>query len=158
MYFLIEYPGVYSRISSQYEWIKDTVCNNSTRRPDWCGAPEQQKTCVDSSLKFKVVVNMKWRYKDCAWVGRNPEKRCRKFKLFVSCPSTCGKCDEQEQQCVDFPHRFKVVLKNGMELSKSCTWANTWRCNNFSGLPETCRATCGRCKNRSSSSQPIIIL
>lgn len=32
------YPGVYARISSQFEWIKETVCSNHSEstKPSWC--------------------------------------------------------------------------------------------------------------------------
>ena len=30
------FPGVYARVSSAYDWIKDNVCKNSRYKPDWC--------------------------------------------------------------------------------------------------------------------------
>ena len=30
------FPGVYSRISAQYDWIKTTICENSNTQPLFC--------------------------------------------------------------------------------------------------------------------------
>lgn len=36
---LKDYPGVYSRISDEWEWIKSTICDNhSSPKPDFCGS------------------------------------------------------------------------------------------------------------------------
>ncbi len=34
------FPGVYSRVSSQYEWIRETVCRHSREPPDYFGCNE----------------------------------------------------------------------------------------------------------------------
>ena len=33
-----DYPGVYAKVSAEVEWIKRTVCENSTHPPDWACA------------------------------------------------------------------------------------------------------------------------
>ena len=53
---------------------------------------EIEKDCVDdASLRYKNR-----RRKNCVWVGRKPEKRCRKrwngVRLYDYCPEACGKC------------------------------------------------------------------
>lgn len=150
-----EFPGVYARISAQYDWIKDIVCNNSSRQPAWCGNLVQSPSvapidppvkapppsgCVDSSLRFKVYFNGKYRYKSCNWIKTNSKKRCWKYGVRDMCPSACGTCDT----CSDSPVRFKVIIKE-KNKSRDCNWANNWRCKIYAGVSESCRLTCGTC-------------
>lgn len=51
------YPGVYSRISAQIDWIKETVCNDHSQDtlPDWCtndqvSSSPTTESCEKSSL------------------------------------------------------------------------------------------------------------
>jgi secreted trypsin-like serine protease len=40
-----QYPGVYSRISDQWEWIKSTICDNhSNPKPNYCTEPTLNAT------------------------------------------------------------------------------------------------------------------
>jgi len=68
-------------------------------KPTWGEKPttdevddEIEKDCVDdASLRYKSK-----RRKNCVWVGRKSEKRCRKrwngVRLYDYCPEACGKC------------------------------------------------------------------
>ncbi|GFH44180.1 hypothetical protein CTEN210_00654 [Chaetoceros tenuissimus] len=56
-----EYPGVYAKISSQWNWIRDTICSgHSTPRPDFCEgytapptpSPAPLFECTDTPLDW----------------------------------------------------------------------------------------------------------
>lgn len=138
------YPGVYARISSQYDWIKKTICqtkSNEEAPPTWCDEELAQETCSDSSLRFRVNLNGKKRFRDCKWVAKKPI-RCMKPGVESACRLTCKQCSS----CSDTSTVFKVVRKNdGKKVNRNCTWANNWRCENVEGLDEICSATCGKC-------------
>jgi len=62
---LKEYPGVYSRISSQISWIEKTICaEHSSPKPDFCEPePPKPPTCVDTPGwygRFGSRFNCRW--------------------------------------------------------------------------------------------------
>jgi len=99
-------------------------------------------TCSDTTLRFKVKVNGKLRFKDCGWVRRQ-KNHCNKRGVSAACPSACGTCST----CADSPLRFKVTRSDGSKANKKCGWANSLRCENFVGVPEICRKKCGLCSD-----------
>lgn len=107
-------------------------------------SPTVSNDCVDSTLKFKVRVNGRNRFKNCNWVKQNTA-RCSTNGVSESCPFSCGTCSN----CVDSPLVIKVVRRNGSKMNKKCTWANNWRCNNFDGLGDSCRKRCSTCDSSS---------
>lgn len=146
------YPGVYARVSSQYDWIKSTICEDSSNPPTWCGntpvespvaspvASPTSQSCSDSPLVFRTKVNGRNRFKSCNWVKKNAN-RCSMVGASENCPLTCGTCST----CADSSVKFKIILSNGRKKAKDCSWANTSRCDNIDGVVESCRETCGQC-------------
>jgi len=151
------YPGVYSRVSEAYDWIKDTICapGNSDFPPSWCNSspvssptkspvqspvssPTSSSDCADSPYQFKL--DGKDRYKRCRWVAKNLE-RCNLVGISEVCPKTCGTCST----CVDTPLKFRVVKNDGSTRRRTCNWADANTCAKFDGLPDTCRLSCGNC-------------
>jgi len=100
-----KYPGVYSRISNQIDWIRNQVCqtwkvsssslcpNNNSSSSDSSDDSNNQKRCKDKP-------NVAWRGNpkhNCKWVSRRRRARCklggkRKRSIKKLCPKTCGEC------------------------------------------------------------------
>lgn len=95
-----DFPGVYSRVSDQYDWIKSTICTgHSSPKPDFC--PEGptmppaggDDSCVDSTEDFRVWWGGK---RDCDWVTSSFQGfRC--FWYGDNCPKSCGQCESSRR-------------------------------------------------------------
>ena len=58
--------------------------------PSTCGSCS---TCVDSSLKFRVEINGRFRTRRCLWAARRPNTRCSNFVgVSETCRSACSVC------------------------------------------------------------------
>ena len=132
---LDEYPGVYARISAQFDWIKGVVCNDHSAStiPAWCGTTEGG--CNDSPLR--MLVNKK--VKRCNWVRKNTFKRCKKNGVSSHCPATCNKC--ATYQSSDSSKWWLQDNNNGK--ARKCGWVarKPKRCS-LKGVSDTCRAAC----------------
>lgn len=68
-----QFPGVYSRISSQISWIEKTICaEHSSPKPDFCDSdpePPKPPTCVDTP----------------GWYGSAPRFNCRWYSQGNRC-------------------------------------------------------------------------
>jgi len=104
-------------------------------------SPPTASSCSDSTLRFKVFINGRNRFKRCNWVKWN-KNRCNKTGASEACPQTCGTCSV----CKDSTTAIKIIKSDGSKMNKSCDWATEWRCANFDGLPNSCRRTCGLCQ------------
>jgi len=70
------YPGVYSRVSSQAEWIKNTVCTeHSHPKPDFCNGVSLSPTpspvagqCSDAPKNWHETTSIDY---DCGWYANN---------------------------------------------------------------------------------------
>ena len=89
------FPGVYSRVSKELDWIRKQVCETwATGSADLCGKAfwdAKDENCVDDpDFLYK---NSK---QDCWWVGNRPNLRCRQevgeMKIENYCKRSCGKC------------------------------------------------------------------
>jgi len=110
---LRNYPGVYSRISGELDWIQEQVCNISAFKPEYCGgennspissqlpppppptaqAPPQGTDCSDSSSEFYVDSNAGNR--SCEWLRSNMGRYaylCAFFDIAIKCQSLCDTC------------------------------------------------------------------
>lgn len=103
--------------------------------------------CEDSPLTFKVNINGKRRWRDCAWAAEKSTRfRCGLDEAVQTmCPFTCDTCDE----CVDSSTpKFQVEFESGNTVSKNCDWVASrktrQRCN-LEGVETACRDTCGLC-------------
>jgi hypothetical protein len=96
-------------------------------------------SCADSTIRFRVSINGRNRFRGCSWVETNTN-RCNKPGVSALCPSTCGTCSI----CEDSSTRFKVMI-NGRPRSRDCGWANNWRCSKFDKVDEACKNKCGTC-------------
>mmetsp|Transcript_27718 Transcript_27718/g.32326 ORF Transcript_27718/g.32326 Transcript_27718/m.32326 type:complete len:631 (-) Transcript_27718:10-1902(-) len=85
----MNYPGVYSRVSSAHGWITDTVCN--TLSPESCtsdGAIKDSFTPSDAECNDHVGSFANSNTRDCAWVQKRKWFACYWYKDY--CPATCG--------------------------------------------------------------------
>jgi len=142
---LPNFPGVYSRISSQYDWIKETICTNSKNPPSYCPSNVNKVSCSDGTLRFKVTKeDGTQKLRNCGWVANNPTNRCTLDGVPSACPSTCNDCNVWE--CEDSTLRFKIEKDDGSKVTRNCDWVanNDNRCSLY-GVPEVCRSTCGFC-------------
>jgi trypsin len=80
-------PGVYSRISSSYEWIKEQVCLLSTESCDEKKNIIDFNECQEDYLKYFKTKGGNTR-KNCEWVARKKDVRCIRHK--GKCPITCN--------------------------------------------------------------------
>jgi hypothetical protein len=118
-------------------WELDPPFTCSTNEPE----------CKDSSVKFRVPLKGKQRWKNCKWVRtRATKKRCGlDNSILASCPKACRACDE----CTDSTSRLQFQYK-GSKIARDCAWAKkkdtAKRCA-VKGIAEACRATCGICSN-----------
>ena len=133
---LDEYPGVYARISAQFDWIKSVVCSGHSESPvpAWCATTDAE--CKDSPLRMLVNGG---KVKNCNWVGKQTSKRCKKKYVSSHCPVTCNEC--ATYQSSDSMKKWKRA--NGAE--KKCGWVarskTQERCL-LEGVADTCRETC----------------
>lgn len=133
------YPGVYSRVSDQYDWIKEVICENSNTRPAWCGEPPIVSNCEDSTLLFKFKVNGRTRFDRCSLVGANTEY-CDQTAVKTMCPNTCDTCD----LCKDLTSSFKIKIGKKLK-TKRCSFATKARCLRFEQVRIACRESCNTC-------------
>lgn len=115
--------------------------------------------CTNKKLKFK---NKK--KKNCKWVGKNTQKRCKKkwkndegvkVKLSEFCPLQCKK------ECAPCPDDETFAYKD--DPNKNCDWVGKvqtkkkckydWQGRKISDF---CPATCGTCPSEGSNSNVII--
>merc|ERR1712156_1006060 len=74
---LQSHPGVYARISDQWDWIKTTICENSDKDvPDFCGptppSPTPPSPTPPSSDDCEELGRRACRRDpECTWVNRN---------------------------------------------------------------------------------------
>jgi hypothetical protein len=106
--------------------------------------PLPSVSCVDSTLKFRVVVNDngKRSWKNCNWVKKQPT-RCERTGVESLCPSTCGSCDT----CVNAKLKLKIIDSNEKVFKKKCGWVKkkkNLRCQ-LQGVSDTCRIICDNC-------------
>jgi hypothetical protein len=91
-----KYPGVYSRVSDQYDWIKKIICKNSNTQPTWCddelpSDPPVVSNCKDSTSSFKIKIYGITKWKRCSSFAT--KSRCNRFgKLRRICPKSCNTC------------------------------------------------------------------
>ncbi len=105
-------------------------------------------TCVDSTLRLKIVKDGAKITRSCGWVSnRDTANRCKLPGVAAACPVTCGACNS----CVDpVPGanaglRFRF-LKDGRYINRDCSWvARKDKTNRCKLISNTCRATCGVC-------------
>jgi len=102
-----DFPGVYARVSAQYNWIRENVCKRSSDPPEWfrCNnastdsmKPSQDESQAsgegcknDDSWKY---INNKGYTKNCRWVGKKSYKRCNRRGVDgrmsnEACPKEC---------------------------------------------------------------------
>lgn len=142
---LANYPGVYARVSSQFEWIKSVVCNNhsSSTLPAWCGASTSSPTLTITSAPTKAPV-----------VSLTAAPTLAPIPAPTSSPTPTnddGYYDDNyyddtvNQNCVDSQLRFLVNGKG-----RFCTWVaaknTSKRCAKGGGAVSShCPLTCGTC-------------
>lgn len=117
-----DFPGVYSRVSGQIDWIKAQICSLSDEPPDYCnkagvgpvagraGPPTSDSTvapafsptvstaptaekCADTGDTFTVVDIDQT--KDCTWLAENQSKfgfLCQFVDVAAACKETCNVC------------------------------------------------------------------
>ena len=107
--------------------------------------PSNESECEDSSLKFRLFIKGKGRWKSCAWASkRATDYRCGLDEIVETmCPETCGTCGE----CVDSTGKFKFEL-NGRRIRRNCDWVankKNARCQ-IDDVALACRDTCGLCE------------
>ena len=76
-----DYPGVYSRVSFNYDWIVSTVCTLSVESCAYL------TNCKDASS----FVSDGGEEKNCEWVGRRSSIRCPRYGMQY-CKVTCYLC------------------------------------------------------------------
>eukprot|EP00542_Grammatophora_oceanica_P015031 CAMPEP_0194037266 /NCGR_PEP_ID=MMETSP0009_2-20130614/9601_1 /TAXON_ID=210454 /ORGANISM="Grammatophora oceanica, Strain CCMP 410" /LENGTH=363 /DNA_ID=CAMNT_0038679355 /DNA_START=122 /DNA_END=1213 /DNA_ORIENTATION=+ len=89
-----EFPGVYSRIDTGFEWIQETVCKDLS--PDYCvngvlPAVDGDGQAVDLDCEDKdsfLGLGKKLQLRNCTWVGEFVERRCPWYGELY-CPQTC---------------------------------------------------------------------
>jgi hypothetical protein len=90
---------------------------------------EEESSCEDESGKHKIHLKSngtKLRSKDCAWVGKSPNGRCKKNlkdmirKVKDVCPETCGTCEKNRGKTnLDESGKHWIHLKSdGTKLKK----------------------------------------
>lgn len=112
-----------------------------TPSPTIAPTPSSTSSCEDFSLKFRVSVNGRNRWKTCTWV-KNKSQRCNVTGVNGMCSNTCDTCNI----CQDSNTKFKVQL-NGRLRGKNCVWVGknkSSRCA-IEGVKAACRSTCGQC-------------
>lgn len=71
-----DYPGVYSRISSQFDWIKETVCNDHSEDtlPDWCPKDEVSSSPTTESCEKSSLTLVADEYpQEISWILKDTE-------------------------------------------------------------------------------------
>ena len=82
------YPGVYSRVSDSYEWIKEQICLLSSESCDENNNIIYfEKYCEEDYLKYFKTKGINKR-KNCKWVEQNKNVRC--IRHAEKCPITCN--------------------------------------------------------------------
>jgi len=137
-----EFPGVYARVSSAYNWIEDEVCRNSKYKPGWCGggggsssanAPSEDEpsTGAISGGSGSGSGGSGCRNHDrksdcqdavCKWDKR--DKVCTSGDGIFSIGGKPGGSSSSSQQCRDIGNKNKC--KN-----QGCSWSGG-QCSDFS--------------------------
>ena len=134
---LDKYPGVYARISTQFDWIKSVVCNDHSVStiPAWCETTQVE--CNDSPLRFILFDGGK--VHTCNWVSKDTSVRCKKYGVSSHCPSTCNACAAYHSS--DSMKKWMKTDSKGPV--KKCKWVarKLGRCR-LPGVADTCREVC----------------
>lgn len=102
------------------------------------------RSCEDSSLRMKIVINGEKKRRYCDWAARREtESRCNIPTVASHCPIACanygGNCN------IDSEARFKTEKPDGNTIMRYCDpWVinnASYRCT-FPGVQNTCRSTC----------------
>lgn len=70
------FPGVYAKVAAKWDWIRTTICADSTNKPDFCGpsaptpapTPSQPGNCVDSPSDWFDSDGSGF---NCEWYGQD---------------------------------------------------------------------------------------
>ena len=137
-----EFPGVYARVSSAYNWIEDEVCRNSKYKPGWCGggggsssanAPSEDEPSTGAisggsgSGSGGSGCRNHDRKSDCQDAGCKWDKRdmvCTSGDGIFSIGGKPGGSSSSSQQCRDIGNKNKC--KN-----QGCSWSGG-QCSDFS--------------------------
>jgi len=112
-------------------------------------APTDPVVCEDTILNFKFIHPKKGSEltRNCDYLEKSTNQRCKYDDIGSACSKTCGNCDV----CVDTTLRVKVLIDmNDKEKPRprSCEWvgrkAKKTRCA-YPGVSDACRLTCGTC-------------
>jgi len=162
------YPGVYARLGTQFNWIKSVVCNNhnADTLPSWCVSsttpppvsppptvisPTPPTSCSNNS-DFTWSLEFSAKTVDCKWITRHKTKRvlrrqryCIRNDISSNCRIACNSCPG----CQDNIY-FKFTLKwNHKRVG--CDWLTSNKnqvvkrrgkyCTSF----DFCPLSCGNC-------------
>jgi secreted trypsin-like serine protease len=89
-----KFPGVYSRVSKEVDWIRKQVCETwGAGSADFCGKEfwDDKENCVDDPNFFYEKNGQK-----CGWIGKRPRSRCKlqvgRKRVKNFCKKSCGTC------------------------------------------------------------------
>jgi len=150
-----EFPGVFARISTEYDWIKRHVEKNGGK----LGCEKR-----DDSFFLGMYKNGEPKIKKCNWLAKTSELRrkqiCAKHVYYVApsyevsgpantiCKDSCKSCDP----CYENEHsKFVTKNKNGQIIIKPCRVISRWSpagrekvCaqENFNSANNVCPVSC----------------
>jgi len=135
------YPGVYSRVSEAYDWIKETICapGNSDFPPSWCDS-----STTESPTKAQLPTAIP----TASPTIFTPEPTISTSASPTVFPSESSPPPSTQSICQDPPFRFRVIKPDGRRIFRDCEWvkaqSTNWRCS-WPGVATMCPATCGTC-------------
>lgn len=124
------YPGVYSNVQSAYDWIKDTVCNNTLMDDDACNF-------ISGLKKLKSNENTR------PARDRHERRPARDRQKIIR---------QRSQKCDDEPPSVNFSVQ-GLDKPVNCTWLAKnaiWQrklCGNDKDAFAFCPETCGSCRD-----------
>lgn len=104
-----------------------------------------RQTCNKCARKDDPSFRLDKQHKDCVWISKNKDVRCRKPGALENCRKTCG---TPSTCCMDNAE-YTFLKWFTLKKARACSWArrkNTERrCNRRSSIALNCPETCGRC-------------
>jgi len=169
-----EFPGVYSRISAQYDWIKDIICDDSYLVPYWCEdgpAPIQPTPPTPHPTRETPPTPHPTREtpptphptretpptprptretpptpRPTREIPPSPRPTPAPTRRPIPAPDPIP-APTPDSSCNDSAMRFKVVKSENNKIMRNCVWVSNKpekRCT-FEGVKFICSFSCDKC-------------
>lgn len=140
------YPGVYARIANQYDWIKETICDNhGSPKPSYCGdtptppspptpptgtpptgTPPTSGNCPTDKVEIQLNIQTDLYGEDTFWKLKKQKKngKYKKYKKGGYKPRYESETYYEEKACIPSDTCYKLVMGDRYKDGMCCEWGD----------------------------------